>query len=286
MQRAYAECAEGYGFKIDPCPPRDPAKKGVVEAGVKYIKTNFLALRQFRSLEHANEQLRAWVMEQAGNRIHGSTRVRPLTRFVEVERALLKPLPDVPPQLAEWAKVVVHSDTHVQYRYCLYSVPYRLVGQSLWLRAADTSVRVFHEHALVATHPRLHKAGERSTIRDHLPPNALAWSLATPQWCLLQAESIGPSCHELIVQLFADRVLERLRAAQAILRLHKTYGVARLEAACQRALAFGSPRYRAVKTILAKGLDLESVDASSTPVADTTYTRGGRFLRGAQPELI
>ena len=27
VQRAYAECAEGYGFKIDPCAPRDPKKK-------------------------------------------------------------------------------------------------------------------------------------------------------------------------------------------------------------------------------------------------------------------
>ena len=34
VQRAYAECAEGYGFKIDPCPPHDPQKKGIVEAGV------------------------------------------------------------------------------------------------------------------------------------------------------------------------------------------------------------------------------------------------------------
>jgi len=27
VQRAYGECAEGYGFKIDACPPRDPQKK-------------------------------------------------------------------------------------------------------------------------------------------------------------------------------------------------------------------------------------------------------------------
>jgi transposase len=32
VQRAYAECAEGYGFKIDPCPPYDPQKKGIVES--------------------------------------------------------------------------------------------------------------------------------------------------------------------------------------------------------------------------------------------------------------
>jgi hypothetical protein len=24
VQRAYAECAEGYGFRIEPCPPHDP----------------------------------------------------------------------------------------------------------------------------------------------------------------------------------------------------------------------------------------------------------------------
>jgi transposase len=41
VQRAYAECAEGYAFKIDPCPPADPQKKGIVEAGVKYVKAIF-----------------------------------------------------------------------------------------------------------------------------------------------------------------------------------------------------------------------------------------------------
>ena len=50
VQRAYAECAEGYGFRIDACPPRDPQKKGIVEAGVKYVKGNFLPTRSFRNL--------------------------------------------------------------------------------------------------------------------------------------------------------------------------------------------------------------------------------------------
>ena len=126
---------------------------------------------------------------------------------------MLKPLSDVPPQLAEWVKVIVQTDAHVQHRDTLYSVPYRRIGQTPWLRAAGTSVRIFHEHERVASHPRLHKAGERSTIRDHLPPDALAWTLATPQWCPMQAEGIGPYCHELLRQLFADRVPERLRAA-------------------------------------------------------------------------
>ncbi len=68
VQRAYAECAEGYGFRIDPCPPHDPQKKGIVESGVKYIKRSFLPLREFRSLADANRQLSEWVMGEAGNR--------------------------------------------------------------------------------------------------------------------------------------------------------------------------------------------------------------------------
>jgi transposase len=74
VQRAYGELALGYGFVIDPCPVADPAKKGRVEAGVKYIKGNFAPLREFHGVPHANEQLLAWILGEAGNRIHGSTR--------------------------------------------------------------------------------------------------------------------------------------------------------------------------------------------------------------------
>jgi DNA replication protein DnaC len=68
VQRAYAECAEGYGFKIDPCPPYDPQKKGIVEAGVKYVKTNFLPLREFRDLADLNAQARQWVSDEVARR--------------------------------------------------------------------------------------------------------------------------------------------------------------------------------------------------------------------------
>jgi transposase len=64
VQRAYAECAEGYGFKIDACPPHDPQKKGIVEAGVKYVKGNFLPTRSFRDLADLNAQARLWVAQE------------------------------------------------------------------------------------------------------------------------------------------------------------------------------------------------------------------------------
>ncbi len=276
VQRAYAECAEGYGFKISPCPPRDPQKKGIVESGVKYVKRNFLPLREFRDLADANRQLQEWVLGTAGTRTHGTTREQPLARFA-TERDLLIALPAHPPEIATWAKVTVHRDAHVQFEKTLYSVPFRLMGQQLWLRATDQLIQIYREQERVATHVRT-SSHRRSTVRDHLPPDALAWSMADPQHCLRESERIGPQCHALIQRLFADRVLDHLRAAQGVIRLEKQHGTKRLEAACERALTFDDPRYRTVKTILAKGLDQTSVNDSFDSLADT-YTRGGRFSR-------
>jgi transposase len=103
VQRAYAEHAEGYGFLISPCPVADPQKKGCVESGVEYVKSHFMPLREFRDLADANRQLHDGVMSEAGNRIRGTTRTPPLTRFVETEQALLKLLPSTAPECARWA---------------------------------------------------------------------------------------------------------------------------------------------------------------------------------------
>lgn len=280
VQRAYAELAEGYGFKVSPCPPREPEKKGIVEAGVKYVKRSFLPLRAFRDLADANRQLSDWILGEAGNRVHGTTRQAPLARFTGVEKPLLKALPAVSPLPAVWAAVKVHGNAHVQFQKCLYSVPFRLVHQRLWLKATASAVQIYQDVTLVAQHPRLTRPGQRSTCNDHLPPEALAWKLADPQWCLREAEAVGPKCRLLIERLFGERVLDNLRAAQGVIRLAKRFGPVRLEAACDRALAFDAPRYRSVKHILEKGLDQCDQDRLDAEVAlNAVYRGAGRFGR-------
>lgn len=281
VQRSYGELAEGYGFLISPCPPRDPQKKGRVESGVKYLKNRFVPLRQFRSLADANGQLQKWVMETAGNRNHGTTREKPLTLFAESEKHLLKPLPDLPVELAAWSQVKLHGNCHVQFEKAYYSAPFTLIHRSLWLKATDNTVKLYHDLKLVAIHPRLLKPGARSTVDEHMPPEAIAYKLQDPKWCLRQAEAVGPDCHQLIQTLFSDRVLDNLRAAQGIVRLGKKYGAARLESACRRALHFDNPRYRTVKEIFRMGLDQTPYqdDPSIGIPLPSVYTVAGRFLR-------
>jgi transposase len=277
VQRAYAECAEGYGFKIDPCPPADPQKKGMVESGVKYVKGNFLPTRAFRDLAELNAQAWRWVREEAGMRIHGTTRERPWAQFI-LEKPLLRPLPAIAPDLGTWAGVKVHRDCHVQFDRCYYSVPFTLIGQQVWLRATDAAVTIYQDYRQVAVHPRSRRPGQRCTVRDHLPLAAQAFFAHDRDWCVQQAAQIGSACAELIERLLADRIVERLRAAQGVLQLAERYGKGRLEAACQRALVHDSPFYRTVKTILAGGHDLQPLTAAPAP----TYARGARFVRDAE----
>ena len=278
VQRAYGDLALGYSFVIDPCPVADPAKKGRVEAGVKYVKANFVPLREFHSVVQANEALRAWIIGEAGNRIHGTTRERPLKLFAQTEQALLQPLPGIAPECPAWAKAKLHGNCHVQFERCHYSAPFRLIHQTLWLEVAPSALRIYREHDLVAVHPRLFKPGARSTVQEHLPPDAQAYFMRDPQWCLAQAKALGASCLAVIESLFANRVLDHLRAAQGVLRLRDSFGPARVEAACARALRFGSPSYRTVKQILKAGLDHQA-DWVQSAELEAPYRGAGRFSR-------
>ena len=135
-----------------------------------------------------------------------------------------------------WARVKLHPDCHVQFEKTYYSAAFPLVRQRLWLRATETTVRLFRDHELVATHPRQFRPGGPSTIDEHLPPEAIVYKRRDPQWCLRQSEDIGAACHVLNERLFAHRVLDNLRAAQSVIGLARRFGTQRLEAPCRRAL--------------------------------------------------
>ena len=161
----------------------------------------------------------------------------------------------------------------------LLTASYKLVGQTLDVRLSESSVRVYHQHTLVATHPRLTLVGQRSTHDEHLPPEHIAYKMRDPSWCRKQAEDVGPYCLAMIERLFANGVLDRLRSAQGVISLIKGYGSVRVEAACRRALAFDNLGYRCVKTILDKDLDQVADPKGALDTLGDAYTGGARYGR-------
>lgn len=79
----------------------------------------------------------------------------------------------------------------------------------------------------------------------------------TPQRLIHWAEQTGPNTAGVIAYILERRIHPQhgFRACLGILRLSKQHGEARLEAACQRALALGACSYKSLESILRQGLE-------------------------------
>ena len=286
VQMSYRECAEHYGFLILPCRPATPEHKGKVEGGVGYVKGRFMGGRSPMPLVQANREVRKWCQEEAGRRIHGTTKEQPRRRFEEVEKGRLKSLPEEPYDIAIWKKVKLHRDCHVVFAEAYYSAPFRLVGHSLWVCAGMRQVRLYNEnYELVATHERATKPGSRQTHRDHYPPEKLPGLERTREGCLVQAAAIGQAVQQAVEQILADPVLDRIHQAGRLLRLGEKYGCQRLNDACQRALDYGDPTYKTVKGILKQNLDQEGLSPSLQLSPALTFSRQPDELVGVLTEV-
>jgi transposase len=81
-----------WGFRIRACRPYRAKTKGKVERPVRYIRGNFLYGREFLGDADLAAQTEAWRDGTANVRIHGTTKEKPLERFLRDERHLLQPL--------------------------------------------------------------------------------------------------------------------------------------------------------------------------------------------------
>jgi len=267
VQQSYRECAEHYGFLVSPNRPGTPRHKGKVEkGGVHYVKRNFLAGREGMSFREANRAGREWCKTTAGQRLHGTTKKQPLTVFEEMEKATLQPLPATPFDPGTWKLLKLHRDCHLRFEGSYYSAPFEYIGQSLRVRGGSRHIQVFtQDFECIATHDRSREPGTFCTHDDHLPPYLVRGLRLNHDGCRTQAGNIGPATQEIVATLLDDPVVDRLYTAGRLLHLREEYGDERLEAACQRALAFGDPAYMTVKRILKTGRDREEAPPAHLP---------------------
>src|SRR5713226_10300742 len=92
--------------------------------------------------------------------------------------------------------------------------------------------------------------------------------MGTPSRLITWAETTGPATAEFVAALLASKPHpeQGYRACLGVIRLSKTYGAARVDAACARALHLGAPSYRTVQNILASGADRIALpDSAAAP---------------------
>ena len=163
----------------------------------------------------------------------------------------------LPYEFAQFKKVSVHIDYHVEYDKNFYSVPYQFRGEVVEVRATSTTIEIFRKGKRIASHPRSIAQHKAFTVREHRPKSHQQFGEWTPERILEWAGKIGPSAARVVESIINKHEFpeQGYRSCMGILRLGKKFGDARLEAACARALVIRGFSYKSIKSILDSNLD-------------------------------
>lgn len=179
----FLEYARSRGFGVVACNVRKANEKGRVERPIGFVRSRFWPGRHFVDLFDLNVQSVQWRDTYANDRVHDTTGKVPALVFAHEEQRCLKPLPDTPFETDDLVATSVTKSFRVTFDRNRYSVPWRLVGQSVLVRGNDDTVTVCLGPKVVATHPRSWRVGENLEIEAHRrdllarKPGAVASSL-------------------------------------------------------------------------------------------------------------
>jgi transposase len=264
LHRSYKDMADHYGTVILPARPRKPRDKAKVETGVQIAERQILAvLRDQRffsvcALNEAIAPLLARLNAQPFQKLAGSRQ----ESFLMLEKSRLLPLPDGPFTLSTWLKATVNIDYHVAVENHFYSVSYTLVHQPVEVRITPQTVEVFHAGKRVAAHQRSHQKGCFTTLDEHRPKSHQKHLQWTPSRLVDWAQTVGPNCARVMDEILRSKPHpeQGYRSCLGIMRLGKALGAQRVEAACVRALHFGTCSYSSIKSILQSRLESQPLE--------------------------
>jgi len=292
LNPTYRDLATHYETAVIPARVRKPKDKAKVEVGVQVVERWILAClrhRQFFSLSELNEAIRvllARLNERPFRKLEGTRR----SQFEALDRPRLKPLPCTAFEYADWYRTRVRSDYHVEVDEHFYSVPYQLVREELEVRVTAQTVECLHGGRRVACHVRSRARGQSTTLVEHMPREHRHYVEWTPRRLVQWSQATGPSTAQVVEEILNSRSHphQGFHSCLGLHRLSKGYGVERLEAACQRALAIRGLSYRSIRSILQNGLDRQALPspAKEPPAVSHGNVRGAAYYRSSPSQEV
>lgn len=250
-QKEYKRMADHYNYLLSPCRPYQPQEKGKVESGIKYVKNNFFAGREFSSFQEMNQQVESWLV-RANSRLHGTTKTKPSELFADKEFLCLLKLPSAEFSLLSWHYRKVAKDCHISLENNYYSVPSKYVATEVSLALSAELVKIYSNDTLIATHARTKGVGIFTTNISHydkykrLHPG----SEEHDEKCKISMIKMGSNCALMFSFIKQEHKGDWYRAVKGIVNLKKYYSDDSIDKACLRALHYGISSYSKIKRIL------------------------------------
>ena len=229
--------ARSLGFAFMAHRLNDPNRKARIERPFSWIEGNFLPDRRFDSFEDVNAQARRWCVEVANAKTKRSLGMPPEAAYV-LEKPHLAGLPALLPSVYEVFERVVDLYGFVSVDTNRYSVPERLVGQTVTVYKHFERIDIHAGRTLVASHARL---VDVRNVRRTLPGHHTV-PRREPRQPSLHAQGLcgeHPLLNRYVAALAQQRRGRDTRALQRLLQIKRTYPVQPLLGALEQALKYG-----------------------------------------------
>lgn len=267
INRTYLEQSRHYSCVIEPARVRRPQDKSLAEIGVLLVTrwiTVVLRRRKFFSVHEINQaimELLPKLNQRNFRRMEGSR----YSRFEELDKPKLKPLPSRPFEYAQWiTPQKTNTDYHVNVLKHYYSVPHQYSSKKVEARVTLNMVELLHNGKRIASHIRSEKIGGSTTDTAHMPDSHRAYADQNNIYYAQWAESIGEHAEALVQSQYEGKPsysMEANKACSQLQSLARLYGDGRFEAACQCALNIEHPTVKSVRSILQCKIDMRIEDA-------------------------
>ena len=259
-QKEYLEFSEYYRFKIVPCKVRRPEEKGKVESGVKYVKESFFKGRDFLNKDDLDKKLFEWQENVCNKRIHGTTKKVPQVVFENAEKAKLIQLPKKPWETCSWEKRKVNTICHITVKNNYYSVPYKQVGEYVYVRVGEKLIKIYANNKCIATHLRIYTKGKYQTNESHYPKYKVMNQTELQHKKGKKMKEIGEHAYNYFLKLMEKFPNNWSNKVSGIINLEKSYEPSAINLACKRASKYKHYGYKVISNICKKKLYLEESD--------------------------
>lgn len=217
----YNQFTKHYGMTVAPARVYSPKDKALVEGAVKIVQRYFRwqnRKRTFTTLKEVNSSLKE-ICTIINNKKHSRFKISRQEMFELEEKSKLRPLPEAKYELCESKFCKVHPDGTIQINLRYYSAPYRLVGESVFVKIYAHTIEIYHKMEKIAVHPRLYKyKGEKSILPEHTPEASQIYNTTTVRFLIQQSLFIDPQFKEFIQNLLEESPNGNLRKAQGFIR--------------------------------------------------------------------
>lgn len=285
VNESYSELCRHYNCTVEPARPKKPQDKGIVEQAVQGIQRWILAVfrnRIFFSVDEINQAI-APLIDKYNNKVMKHIGKSRYELFEQEEKRYLQPLPSNRFIYKEIKAATVDISYHVQLHKCYYSVPFKYLKEHIEIKYSTTLVEIYHKSKLIATHPRLYKPNDKSTLTEHMPKNhELYHEKMNPGRLLNWANSIGPNTKEFVQNRFdnAKYPVHVYKSIIAILNKAKIYGKSELELALSYANTINATNVKSIESILSKKLYGQPANNTANPALNNHGNiRGSQYFK-------